>query len=391
MRKSKITKLFDWEAYSAAQTALEQKPDDKSAIKKAGEQEKALRTFEANVTKDTKLGLKVLQEVPSTGEPVQVPYFLYLGYFTKAKEGSGSLLILGTHPNLRKAFKEIGKTGEKVNLSFGIVQLDTNNILRFIPEKNGMKVKPKPLVDSLKKAPISKSNPGFWAKRKINNVIIGTLEDSAVDLTGDSNLVDEKVTYKEEGVNSEIYDAFKSFVNRDYVNSNGTRNAEYYAQTLKQVDEWLAALQAEFKTQGDKALKDAYTKMGKIMLAFKKKVQEEMEVGKSQQINEESSLSSIEQVFERTLKEYRSSEDLYQKSILKAKLERILLELEQKINGDETSAEALTLQARLKEAFANLKRSESATTVDPTVQQQVTQLIQEMKELLQQYESAPSI
>lgn len=391
MRKSKITKLFDWEAYSAAQTALEQKPDDKSAVKKAGEQEKALRTFEANVTKDTKLGLKVLQEVPNTGEPVQVPYFLYLGYFTKAKEGSGSLLILGTHPNLKKAFKEIGKTGEKVNLSFGIVQLDTNNILRFIPEKNGMKVKPKPLVDSLKKAPISKSNPGFWAKRKINNVIIGALEDSAVDLTGDSNLVDEKVTYKEEGVNSEIYDAFKSFVNRDYVNSNGTRNAEYYAQTLKQVDEWLAALQAEFKTQGDKALKDAYTKMGKIMLAFKKKVQEEMEVGKSQQINEESSLSSIEQVFERTLKEYESSEDLYQKSILKAKLERILLELEQKINGDETSAEALTLQARLKEAFDNLKTSESAITVDPAVQQQVTQLIQEMKQLLQQYESAPSI
>lgn len=324
-----------------------------------------------------------MQEVPNTGEPVQVPYFLYLGYFIKAKEGSGSLLILGTHPNLKKAFKEIGKTGEKVNLSFGIVQLDTNNILRFIPEKNGMKVKPKPLVDSLKKAPISKSNPGFWAKRKINNVIIGALEDSAVDLTGDSNLVDEKVTYKEESVNSEIYDAFKSFVNRDYVNSNGTRNAEYYAQTLKQVDEWLAALQAEFKTQGDKALKDAYTKMGKIMLAFKKKVQEEMEVGKSQQINEESSLSSIEQVFERTLKEYESSEDLYQKSILKAKLERILLELEQKNNGDETSAEALTLQARIKEAFANLKTSESATAVDPAVQ--------EMEQLLQQYESAPSI
>lgn len=390
MRKSKITKLFDWEAYSAAQTALEQKPDDKSAVKKAGEQEKALRTFEANVTKDTKLGLKVLQEVPSTGEPVQVPYFLYLGYFTKAKEGSGSLLILGTHPNLKKAFKEIGKTGEKVNLSSGVVQLDANNILRFIPEKNGMKVKPKPLVDSLKKAPISKSNPGFWAKRKINNVIIGTLEDSAVDLTGDSNLVDEKVTYKEEGVNSEIYDAFKSFVNRDYVNSNGTRNAEYYAQTLKQVDEWLVALQAEFKTKGDKALKDAYTKMGKIMLAFKKKVQEEMEAGKSQQINEESSLSSIEQVFERTLKEYEASEDLYQKSILKAKLERILLELAQKINGNETSTEALTLQSRLKEAFTNLRTPNSETAVDPAVQQEMKQLVQEMKQLLEQYESAPS-
>lgn len=332
-----------------------------------------------------------MQEALKKGEAAQIPYFLHLGYFTKAKEGSGSLLVLGTQPAIKKAFTVAGKTAEKVNLSYGIVQLDANNILRFVPEKNGMKVKPKPLVDGLKKAPISKSNPGFWAKRKVNNVIIAALEENTDSLTGDSNLVEEKVTYTEDGINSETYDAFKSFVNRDYVNSNGTRNAEYYAQTLKQVDQWLAALQVEFKTKKDSALKDAYTKMGKIMLAFKKKVQQEMELGKSQHINEESNLSSIEQVFERTLKEYETSEDPYQQSILKGKLERILLELTQKINGEETPTEALTLQSRLQEAFANLKTSNSDTAVDPVVQQQLTQLVQEMEQLLQQYESAPSI
>jgi len=392
MRNSKISKLFDWEAYAQAQTALDQKPDDKSATKKASEQDKALRTFEASVTKDLKIGLNLLQEALKKGEAAQIPYFLYLGYFTKAKEGSGSLLVLGKQlPAFKKGVVVIGKTTEKVNLSYGIVQLDANNILRFDPEKNGVKVKPKPLVDSLKKAPISKSNPGFWAKRKVNNVIIGALKENTATLTGDSNLVAEEVTYTEDGINSETYDAFKSFVNRDYVNSNGTRNAEYYAQTLKQVDQWLIALQAEFKTKGDKALKEAYTKMGKIMLVFKKQVQQEMELGKSQHINEESSLSSIEQVFERTLKEYKASEDPYQQSILKGKLERILLELAQKINGEETSTEALTLQSRLQEAFTNLKISNSDPAVDPAAEQQLTQLLQEMEQLLEQYESAPSI
>lgn len=389
MRKSKIAKLFDWETYTKAQDALSQKPDDKSIVKKASEQDKALRTFEASITKDIKLGLKVLQEAVKKGEDIQVPYFLHLDYFAKAKEGNGSLLILGTQPAIRKAFVAAGKTAEKVNLSYGMALLDANNILRFVPEKNGMKVKPKPLVNSLKQAPISKSNPGFWSKRKVNNVIIGALEENTTNLTGDSALVEGEVTYTKEGINSEVFDAFKSFVNRDYVNSNGTRNAEYYAQTLKQVDQWLRALQAEFKAKGDKKLKAAYSKMGKVLLAFKKKVQKEMDAGNTQHINEGSSLSSIEQVFERTLKEYKTSEDPYQQSILKGKLERILLELEQKINGDESSTEALALQARLKEAFTALTIANPTGTIDPAVQQNVAQLVQEMEQLLQQYDLAP--
>jgi hypothetical protein len=390
-KKSKITKLFDWTAYEKAHTDLDQKPEDTSAAKKVSEEDKKLRTFEAAITKDIKLGLSALQEALKKGEDAKIPYFLYLGYFKKAKEGSGSLLILGKQPAIKKAFTVIGKTGEKINLSYGVAQLDSNNILRFVPEKNGTKVKPKPLVDSLKKAPISKSNPGFWAKRKVSNVIIGALEEELATLTGDSGLVEEAVTYRENGANLEVYDTFKSFVNRDYKSSNGTRNAEYYAQTLTQVDEWVVALQAEFKAKGDKTLKDGYTQMGKIMMAFKVKVQQEMEEGKSQTISEKSSLSTIEQVFERTLKEYNASKDLYQKSILKSKLERIFLELEQKINGDDTSTEALDLKSRLKEALASLNTFDSETTVDPAVQQQVTQLLQEMEQLLQQYESAPSI
>ena len=387
MRKSKIAKLFDWNAYDQAQEALAQSPDQKTTIKKAAEQDKALSAFESSITKDIKLGLKMLQEAVKKGEPAEVPYFLHLDYFTKAKEGTGSLLILGTQPAIRKAFVAAGKTPEKVNLSYGVAKLDANNILRFIPENNGMKVKPKPLVDSLKQAPIAKSNPGFWSKRKVNNVIIGAVVETEA-LTGDSSLVNKEVTYTEGGSNSEVYDAFKSFVNRDYVNSNGTRNAEYYAQILKQVDQWIAKLQAEFKAKGDRTLQKAYKKMGAMMLAFKKKVQQEMQAGKTQHINEESSLSSIEQVFMRTLAEHQASEEAYQQSVLKGKLERILLELEQKINGDEQATEALALQARLNEAMAGLGGADTGT--NPEIQQELVQLVQEVQQLLQQEPTAPT-
>jgi hypothetical protein len=224
----------------------------------------------------------------------------------------------------------------------------------------------------------------------VNNVIIGA-EQATEALTGDSDLVEEEVTYTERGVNSEVYDAFKSFVNRDYVNSNGTRNAEYYAQTLQQVDQWVAKLQAEFKAKGDRTLQKAYKKMGTMMLAFKKKVQQEMQAGKTQHINEESSLSSIEQVFMRTVEEYKASEDAYQKSVLKGKLERILLELEQQINGDEQATAALALQTRLEGVLAGLRDEDTETNedVDAAVQQEFVQMVQEMQQLAQQYTAAP--
>ncbi|MGH1336277.1 MAG: hypothetical protein ACRBFS_09120 [Aureispira sp.] len=391
MRKSKIAKLFDWASYQKAQDALTQSPDQKTTIKQAAEQDKLLRNFQTSVTKDLKLGLKMLQEALKKGELAEMLYFLHLDYFAQAKEGTGSLLIFGTQPAVRKEFVAAGKTREKVNLSYGTVKLDTNNILRFVPEKNGMKVKPKPLVDTLKQAPIAKSNRGFWSKRKINNVIIGAKEEASDLLTGDSDLVEEDVTYTERGVNSEVYDAFKSFVNRDYVNSNGTRNAEYYAQTLKQVDVWVAKLQAEFKAKGDRKLQKAYKKMGKVMMAFKKKVQKEMEEGQAQYINEESSLSSMEQVFMRTLEEHESSDDAYQQSVLKGKLERILMELGQKINGDENATEALALQTKLEEALADLSGGNVETNegMDPEVQRELTQLVQEIQQLLQQHANAP--
>jgi hypothetical protein len=376
MRKSKLAKLFDWPTYLNAQTTLSNSPDDQSSLKKAAAQDKALQAFQAHVTKDIKLGLKTLQEAVKKGEEASVPYYLHLDYFAQAEAGSGSLLILGTQPAIRKAFVAAGKTPEKVNLSFGTAQLDANNILRFVPEKNGMKVKPKPLVQALKQAPIAKSNPGFWSKRKINNVIIGAEEEQA-DLTGNSDLVDEAVTYTEQGVNSEIYDAFKVFVNRDYLNSNGTRNAEYYAQILAQVDDWTQQLQTEYKTKGDQQLKAAYQQMGKTMLAFKKKVQQEMQEDTAQHINEESSLSSFEQVFERTLDEYQASEDAYQRSVLKGKLERIALELEQKANGDKA---ATALLEQFRTAITNL--SDSSPTVDAETQAALETLLSDMKTLL---------
>ena len=200
-------------------------------------------------------------------------------------------------------------------------------------------------------------------------------------MTGDSDWVEE------EGTNSEVYDAFKSFVNRDYVNSNGTRNAEYYAQILKQVDQWIAKLQAEFKSKGDKTLQKAYQKMGKTMLAFKQKVQQEMQAGKTQHINEESSLSSMEQVFMRTVAEYKASEEPYQQSVLKGKMQRILLELEQKINGDEQATEALALQTRLKAAMASLSGGDTGTNqkIAPEMEQKLAQFAQKLQQLVQQH------
>ncbi len=393
MRKSKITKLFDWEAYQTAQSDLTQSPEEKKLIKIAAEQDKALHVFQASVAKDLKIGLKILQEAVKKGEKAVVPYFLHLDYFANAKGSGGSLLILGNHPNIRKAFISAGKTPEKVNLSYGEVELEANNILRFVADKNGMKVKPKPLVEALKQAPISKSNPGFWSKRKVNNVIIGAAvaEELQDTLTGDSELVERSVNYSTKGSGSEVYDAFKSFVNRDYANSNGTRNSEYYAQTLHQVEGWLKDLQDEFKAKSDKKLKAAYQKMGKVMLAFKKKVQQEIQQDQAQYINENSALSSFEQAFHQTLEEYKTSEDAYQQSILRAKLERILLELKQQVGGDQPQGQASQLLQTLQAKFDGIDHSTRSNLTDSATQNQIDALFSELTNLLGQYEEAAEL
>lgn len=381
-RKSKINELFDWSAYQEAVAAQATNPNDKKTNKDLNQLQKELKAFKSMVSKDLKIGLSFLEDsLAQDGKKGSVPYFLHLDYFAAA--GGGSLLILGTHPNLKKAFKEASKTKEKVNISHGTAQLDNNDILQLIPAKNGMKVKPKPVVTAFKQDPIKKSKPGFWSKRKVNNVIIGVPEAATAEqsLTGDSSLVEEKVTYTEKGAGSEIYDAFKSFVNRDYINSNGTRNAEYFATTLQQVDSWVQALEQEFKTKGDRKLKAAYKKMGKTMLAFKKQVQKDSKSDKVQHINEDSALAAFEQVFDREFALYEKETDAYKKSILKAKLERVLLELDQKINGNSSQVEAVALRDKLE---GKLKAANS-TTIDATVQQQIDALLHDISDLMTQF------
>ena len=344
---------------------------------------KELKTFRAKVSKDLKIGLATLEEdLAKDGGKGSIPYFLHLDYFSA--DGGGSLLIFGTQPALTKAFKDASKTKEKVNISVGTASLDRNGILRFEPLKNGMKVKPKPLVDALKQDPIKKSKPGFWSKRKVNNVVIGTEEVASATkgkITGDSSLVDEKVTYTEKGTNSEVYDTFKSFVNKDYVNSNGTRNAEYFSTTLQKVDTWVQELQTEFKAKKDPKLKAAYGKMGKMMLAFKKRVQKDSNSDKAQHINEDSALAAFEQVFDREMAQYETETDAYQKSILKGKLERVLLELNQKINGDSSQTAAIALKEQLENRLVNA----SEGTIDPALQAQIDELLADIADLVAQF------
>lgn len=299
-RKSKITELFDWQTYQKAIESQKANPKDSTTTKTVEKLQKELQTFQSRVSKDLKIGLAALQDaLAQDGKKGSIPYFLHLDYF--ATSGGGSLLILGTHPNIKKAFKAASKTKEKVNISVGQAHLDSNDILQLEPTKNGMKVKAKTVVTALKQDPIKKSKPGFWSKRKVNNVIIGTGESSPTDttLTGDSSLVEEKVTYTAAGVNSEIYDQFKSFVNRDYINSNGTRNKEYFAATLQQIEKWTTAIRAEYKSKADASLKAAYKQMGKEMLVFKKQVQQDAKDTTSQHISQDSSLATFEQLFDR--------------------------------------------------------------------------------------------
>jgi hypothetical protein len=383
MHKSKITKLFDWNAYQTAVTQQNENPDDKTAAKKLQELSKELKQFRAKVSKDLKLGLTALQEdLAQNGKKGSLPYSLHLDYF--AADGGGSLLILGKQTDLKKEFKAAWATKEKVNISLGVVSLDNNDILRFEPAKNGMKVKAKPIVNALKQDPIKKSKPGFWSKRKVNNVIIGAEAVASATkgkITGDSSLVDEKVTYTEKGTNSEVYDIFKSFVNKDYVNSNGTRNAEYFSTTLQKVDTWVQELQTEFKAKKDPKLKAAYGKMGKMMLAFKKRVQKDSNSDKAQHINEDSALAAFEQVFDREMAQYETETDAYQKSILKGKLERVLLELDQKINGDSTQTAAIALKEQLENRLANVSQG----NVDPSIQAQIDELLADIADLVAQF------
>lgn len=394
MRKTKIANLFDWTNFEAAQAELAKNPKDKTITKKFAAEQKKLKAFKTSITKDLKLGLAELKAPLTKGETkATIPYYLYLGYFDKETVGE-SLLILGHHSNIKKEFVAAAKTSDKVKISFGTVQLDSNNILQFIPTKNGMQVKPKPVVEACKKTPIAKSEPGFWSKRKISNVIIAAeateQEGSQAPLSsndqfiGDENKVDEKVSYKEKGTGSEIYDQFKSFVNRDYTQSSGTRNAEYYQATLSQVDEWVKALQDEFKTKRDPSLKKRYNTMGKNMLAFKKQVQKEIKANKTQLINEDASLQTIKDSFAQAIADYNNAKDAYGQSIVEAKLRRILSELDQKINGDSSQQEAIALKTSLEREFSATVNQGNENS---KVQKEAEDLLTEMEALLQEFSS----
>jgi hypothetical protein len=397
MRKTKIANLFDWKAFETAQKKLVESPKDKTTVKDFAIEEKKLKVFKTSVTKDLKLGLAKLKAPLEKGEPkATVPYYLYLDYFNKDAKG-GSLLILGTNPNIKKGFVVAIKTGDKVNISFGTAQLDSNGILQFIPISNGTQVKPKPVVDALKKAPISKSEPGFWAKRKVSNVIISALkeEQSTPESTpervtftdqfiGDENKVDEKVSYTVKGTGSEVYDQFKSFVNRDYSQSKGTRNAEYYQATLNQVDEWINALQEEFKTKRDPSIKSRYKTMGKNMLAFKKQINKEIKTDTTHFVNEAASLITIQNAFDLALANYGKAKDAYGQSVIEAKLRRILSELEQKINDDTLQKEATVLKIKLEKA---LSTTLGQTKSNPKVQKEVDDLLVEIEALFDEFSS----
>ncbi len=385
MRKSKISNLFDWNKYDEVAAKLLKDPKNTAAIKEMKAEEKKLKVFMATATKDLKVGLAQLRgEVAKTGKPSTIPYFLHLDYFSKNSAG-GSLLIFGTSPNLKKEFKAAVKTSEKVNISVGIAQLDANNTLQFIPDTNGMKIKPKPVVDTLKKAPISKSSPGFWSKRKVNNVIIGALSATNTEtLSGDETKVDADVSYKEKGVGSEIYDQFKSFVNRDYLHSLGNRNAEYFALALTKTDKWLIELQKELQSKNDPKLKKAYKTMGKAMLLFKKQVEKDRNSDKKQTINEDSSLANFQKFFNLELALFQKENDAYTASIQEGKMQRILLELDQKIAGEVAPKTAIALKNILQKS---LSEAVTAKKVDPEIRQKIDSIFEKMQTLVDKFDS----
>ncbi len=394
MRKSKITSLFDWKKFDEKAAALVKDPKDKSAIKAMKESDKELNNLLSAVTKDLKVGLAQLRgEVAKGAKTATMPYFLHLDYFAKSKTG-GSLLIFGSSAALKKAFKAAIKTEEKPNISFGTVQLDSNETLQFIPDTNGMKVKAKPVVTALKKAPIVKSAPGFWAKRKVTNVIIGNLTSADNTIIGDETKIEENVSYSQDGVRSEVFSQFKSFVNRDYAHSNGTRNAEYFAAVLNKTDKWLLNLQKEFTAKGDKKLKKAYLTMGKQVKEFKKRVAEDIKTQGEKGLNQDSSLKSLRNAFNIELEDFKKSNKTFTGSVYEAKLNRILMELNQKINGDASQINAIKLQKILKNKLVEAKRAdktkdplEEAQKVTPELRQEIDTILAKMDGILKEIDA----
>lgn len=179
MRKSKISSLI---------------------VKKEGEDEKTylkrVLRYKSGVLKDLKKGVELLKkcqaEEREIGALKVLPYFMYLNYF----DDGDPFLVIGTHTALRKQFIALSKNNAKTNISYGTVHLDGNDILKFVPQKNGMNVKPKPIINACKKDIIKKSDAAFWQKRTVNNTIIAQLPKKPISKEPSTPLNKEDIAPK---------------------------------------------------------------------------------------------------------------------------------------------------------------------------------------------------
>lgn len=196
MRESSITKFFDREKFlqlqqdffeADAELTAAKKATDADRLKLAKKQqskakslydtEKTKRdTFRRKVITDLSNAIKVL--LANVDSETGLPFFLEIDFFNEKNAAGkdvlgGSLLILDTSPNVRKAFKENykNKRDRKANIAFGMLYWDSQNILHLLPEQVGKGVKVSTFLPAVKAEPISKSNLTFWNARRKNNVV----------------------------------------------------------------------------------------------------------------------------------------------------------------------------------------------------------------------------
>lgn len=103
---------------------------------------------------------------------------------------------------------------------------------------------------------------------------------------------------------------------------------------------------------------------------------------KSQQLDEGDNLSNFGLKFKQELTAYRKEKDAYKKSIIKGKLERILMELQQKIEGDTSQTAAIKLLQKLQTAFDQHTSDYVKQVISADVQANITAIVGEIKTLL---------
>ena len=196
MRESSITKFFDRDNFLELQQAFFDADAELTAAKKAKdtgrlklakkEQSKAKSNYETEKTKRDAFRKKVITDLSTAvkvllanvDSETGLPFFLEIDFFDEKNAAGnvvkgGSLLILGLSPNVRKAFKSNykNKRDRKTNIAYGMLHLDSQNVLHLLPEQIGRGVKVSTFLPAVKAEPVTKSGMIFWNARRKNNVI----------------------------------------------------------------------------------------------------------------------------------------------------------------------------------------------------------------------------